>query len=350
MKNSKKDAAPFDKVGECLYRYRSSGVYYARIKTRSKEIRRSLETRDRNVAKRKLSDLKRDLGLLDLEAGDLTLAELCERYFKTVLHQKPSTVQGKRMVIDRMLAHWPGGSSRRLSDVRTSEIREFLSASVGENSKSLYNHYVFVVRAVFDVALQDRLVAASPAADIKAVKRDKPIRRTPSFEEFQKIVEDIRSQAFNADCQDSADFVEFLGLAGLGQAEASSLVWGDIDMKRGEITTFRHKTSKGFVVPIYPQLRPLIERLKGSLDPKPEERVLKINDAKKALAGACRRLNFPAYSQRALRRMFITRALEKGIDVQVIAQWQGHTDGGKLILDTYSHVSPQHVKRMAQLM
>ena len=106
MKNSKKDAAPFDKVGECLYRYRSSGVYYARIKTRSKEIRRSLETRDRNVAKRKLSDLKRDLGLLDLEAGDLTLAELCERYFKTVLHQKPSTVQGKRMVIDRMLAHF----------------------------------------------------------------------------------------------------------------------------------------------------------------------------------------------------------------------------------------------------
>jgi hypothetical protein len=48
--------------------------------------------------------------------------------------------------------------------------------------------------------------------------------------------------------------------------------------------------------------------------------------------------------------MFITRALEKGIDVKVIAQWQGHTDGGKLILDTSSNVSPQHVKRMAQLM
>jgi hypothetical protein len=34
----------------------------------------------------------------------------------------------------------------------------------------------------------------------------------------------------------------------------------------------------------------------------------------------------------------------------VIAQWQGHKDGGKLILDTYSHVNPVHSNRMAQLL
>jgi site-specific recombinase XerD len=48
--------------------------------------------------------------------------------------------------------------------------------------------------------------------------------------------------------------------------------------------------------------------------------------------------------------MFITRAIEKGIDVKVIAEWQGHRDGGKLILDTYSHVNREHSQRMAQLM
>jgi hypothetical protein len=36
--------------------------------------------------------------------------------------------------------------------------------------------------------------------------------------------------------------------------------------------------------------------------------------------------------------------------VKVIAQWQGHQDGGKLILDTYSHVRPAHSERMAALM
>ncbi len=48
--------------------------------------------------------------------------------------------------------------------------------------------------------------------------------------------------------------------------------------------------------------------------------------------------------------MFITRAIERGIDAKVIAQWQGHRDGGKLILDTYSHVNPLHSQRMAKLM
>ena len=48
--------------------------------------------------------------------------------------------------------------------------------------------------------------------------------------------------------------------------------------------------------------------------------------------------------------MFITRAIERGVDVKVIAQWQGHRDGGKLNLDTYSHVRPEHGERMEALM
>jgi len=48
--------------------------------------------------------------------------------------------------------------------------------------------------------------------------------------------------------------------------------------------------------------------------------------------------------------MFIVRAIERGVDVKVIAEWQGHRDGGKLILDTYSHENRAHSNRMAQLM
>jgi site-specific recombinase XerD len=48
--------------------------------------------------------------------------------------------------------------------------------------------------------------------------------------------------------------------------------------------------------------------------------------------------------------MFITRAIERGVDVKVIAEWQGHKDGGKLILQVYAHVNPVHSKRMAALM
>src|SRR5262249_41418844 len=83
---------------------------------------------------------------------------------------------------------------------------------------------------------------------------------------------------------------------------------------------------------------------------KHNERLFAIDQARKALANACKRLELPPFTHRSLRRMFITRAIEKGVDVKVIAEWQGHRGGGKMILQTYSHVNPVHSNRMAQLM
>ena len=198
------------------------------------------------------------------------------------------------------------------------------------------------------MAVRDGIIPYSPAISFKAMKLEKPIRKTPTFAEFKAIVADIRAQRFSADAQDSADFVEFIGLAGLGQAEASALKVNDIDRERSTITTFRHKTKSGFSIPLYPQLRPLLEKLMAGKEGN--ENIFQIKDAKRAIAAACRRLKLPAYSHRSFRRLFITRAIELGVDVKVIAEWQGHKDGGKLILDTYSHVNRVHSQRMAQLM
>jgi hypothetical protein len=55
----------FQKVGECLYRYSSNGVYYARIKSSGKEIRRSLETTDPALARRNLRKLRNEQNQID---------------------------------------------------------------------------------------------------------------------------------------------------------------------------------------------------------------------------------------------------------------------------------------------
>ena len=205
------------------------------------------------------------------------------------------------------------------------------------------------IKEMFEMALRDGIISRSPAAHLRRVKPAKRIRATPSFDEFKAIVESIRSQKFNGhDAQESADFVEFLGLAGLGKAEAAALRQCDVDWKREKITTFRHKTKSGFAIPLYPQLKPLLVRRRCK--DAPNERVFKIDNAKAPIANACHRLNLPQYSHLSFRRMFITRAIERGVDVKVIAEWHGHKDGGKLILDTYSHVNRAHSDRMAQLM
>ena len=56
----------------------------------------------------------------------------------------------------------------------------------------------------------------SPTAGLVQRKREKPIRRTPTFEEFRRIVANVRTQRYNADHSASADLIEFLGLTGLG--------------------------------------------------------------------------------------------------------------------------------------
>jgi integrase len=337
----------FQKVGECLYRYSSNGVYYARFESGGKEIRRSLRTTDRASAQRALAWAKQEREQIDPAQGKLTLAELCDRYSATIQHQKPKTIERKSLIVRRIKSHWPTGRLTQVAKVKPSHVDLWISRyCFGPHSRNLH---MACIKEIFEMAVRDGIISRSPATHVRRVKPPKPIRATPSFEDFKSIVESIRSQKFNGhDAEESADFVEFLGLAGLGKAEAAALRQGDIDWKREKITTFRHKTKSGFAIPIYPQLKPLLVRRRR--DDVPNERVFALDNAKKAIANACRRLNLPQYSHLSFRRMFITRAIERGVDVKVIAEWQGHKDGGKLILDTYSHVNRAHSHRMAQLM
>jgi hypothetical protein len=74
---------------------------------------------------------------------------------------------------------------------------------------------------------------------------------TPSLDEFRAIVTSIREQKYADTAEESADFIESLGLAGLGQAETSGLTWANVNLDRGQLLTFRQKTRSGFAVPSF---------------------------------------------------------------------------------------------------
>jgi len=329
-----------------LYRYNPSSQYFARVRFKGKLYRRKLETDDLALAKRKLRTFKNDLERTDATKGNTSLAVVLDSYAET-LTGADSTLEKKRAVIEHLKQTWFGIDSLPLRVVKPPQVTAWLSKHYGEKSATYYNAALSVIRDALDLAVQDKIILESPAKGLTYRTRPQPIRRTPTFEQFRRIVIDIRAQKFHREAEQSGDFVEFLGLAGLGQAEAASMTRADVDLDAGRIIVYRHKTDTGFVIPIYPQLRPLAEKLcKGK---KQDERLFSINESRKALANACKRLGFPSFTHRSLRRMFITRAIERGVDVKVIAQWQGHRDGGKLILQTYSHVRPEHSNRMALL-
>src|SRR5882757_1118769 len=216
MRTHKNQAIAFQKVGECLYRYTPNGVYYGRIKVDGKEIRRSLGTTDRDLAKRRLAALKDEQSQIGRSKSKITLAELCDRYLNVIQHQKPKTIERKTLIVRRIKSQWPGGSLVQVTKVNQSDVQLWLSRfKFGPVSRNLH---LACIKEIYAMVMGNKIMAHSPAANVKAMKLDKPIRRTPTFEQFKAIVESIRSQQFNGhDANESADFVEFIGLAGLGQ-------------------------------------------------------------------------------------------------------------------------------------
>jgi len=86
------------------------------LKVNGKEIRRSLRTSDRDMAKRELARLREEQKHIDQSQGKLTLGELCTRFLKTVQYQKLKTIGGKTLVARRVLesyqrTRWYNGST-----------------------------------------------------------------------------------------------------------------------------------------------------------------------------------------------------------------------------------------------
>lgn len=326
----------------CLYRNTRTGAYYAEKKVKGKRREMSLRTTDRKIAERRLKDWIGSLDKVDVEVEKTTLRALFQSFIRINKGKSDSSKDILNLVLGDFAKWWSHGLDFQVRKVRPSHLEEWLALQEEKHKNTTYNRYAGVLRQVFLQAVNDRIISESPFDRVrtKSKRPQKPVRRVPTVDQLAAIVQSVRTQPGSAHAEDSANFLEFLGLAGVGQAEASSLTWDDVDFAKEQIQFRRHKTDQRFAVPIYAHLRPLLERLhKQAGGPIPAgQRVLQINDAKKALRNACIRLKLPHFSQRNLRQCLIRRLWQSGVDRKLIAKWQGHQDGGQLILDTYTEV------------
>ena len=353
MSNTQKPKAnesDWKKVASCLYRYKG-GTYYALLKKSGKQIKQSLETDDAEMARRKLRELRQKIDNTDPDLARRTMAQHRE-IFEALISGKTSTTKNERRALRYLVEQWPSDAPEVIGKIKPPHVHAWLKPFRDRLAPASINLLISVARRFFDLAVEDRVIERSPTERLKYAKRANPIRLTPTEEQFRAMVEDIRGQASNGHgADDSADFVELAGTLGLGQAELSGIRRQDIDLEAGIIRVFRQKTSQQFTIPIFPDARSIIERRLADLPEEPATRLLPQDNCKKALEGSCRRLNLPHFTPRSLRRYHITRALRAGIDAPTIAGWQGHRDGGALLLKTYqAEMSLSHSLKMAAML
>ena len=286
----------------------------------------SLRTTDRKIAERKLAEWIKNLSKIDSTVEKTTLSQLIEKLIAGRQGKSDSTKATDASIIKRFKTEWKYGLDIPVSQIKPSHLDEWLASNEGRLKHSTYNRYCGILKELFEIAVADKIIIESPFEGVKTrwKKPQTPERHAPTLEQFQSIVADIRAQKFNAVAEDSADFVEFEGLAGLGQAEAASLKWGDIDWAQNQMHIVRRKTQERFQMPIYEWLKPLLKRLEANCPtpPSPNSNVFKIKDAKKSLAAAWKRLGYRKFTQRNIRAALIRRLWRGGLDVKLISKWQ----------------------------
>jgi hypothetical protein len=345
-----------ENVAPNLFRHKLNGNYYGIRKVAGKKKSHALGTADRGTANRELKDWLNKLDRVDPTASDLRVDGLIEKFAKIRKHKAESTKESERIMGECLRNHL--GANLLVARVKPSDVDMWLTAATKGMRHSSINRWHQFARQLFRLAVDDGVIAESPfvKSHHPAKKKQKVLRMTPSVEEFEKIVREIRQPNWQVPKgkrggqrpkfqHESADFVEFEGRAGLGQAEVSALTWEDINettkpaMPRGFIRVRRAKTDTYFEIPIYAGLVPVIvgmrERAKGA---KLIGRLFRIDDVKHALTSACERLRLPNFTQRNLRQMRIVEMIRAGINPKLVAEYQGHRDGGILVMQIYTDV------------
>jgi integrase len=195
------------------------------------------------------------------------------------------------------------------------------------------------LKDAFDLALEEHFIANNPMA---AVDREKstPINRSQhSWADAERVLEDVKNRASESYLE-----LKFMLLLGVGQAEAKDLMGGSVDWNENKITFVRRKTGKQYGVPIYPWAKEFIQ---SEIEPrlKRDKPVFDWRNPRKAMETSCRNLGLARIEIRSLRRTLIIYLIQQGVELRLIAKWQGHTDA-RLILSRYgAYIDADHEKR-----
>jgi integrase len=350
--SSGESGSPFVKVAECLYRNKVTGIYYGLVKRGRKQFRKSFKTTDRKLAERRLSDYRKKVGGLNQVKGasQYNFEKLANRWFETIKsNMKPASARRRKTSIRQLIACLGKTPVRNLT---SRDCDNWVIKRGGKISASAFNNERETMSLIFDFAKRDGLILDNPAKHIKRRRIPKSEIVIPTREQFRLLVENMRE----LDCRalPGADLVELLAYSGMRLAEATSLLWGEIDFERGCFTVtggeVGTKNSEARTVPLFPALRNFLVKLRGEKTPPATQRVIPVEGTREAIKKSCKAANMPHFTHHTMRHYFVSNAIEAGIDFKVIAGWVGHKDGGVLVAKTYGHLRDTHSFEMARRM
>ena len=332
------------KVSTNLFRDKSTNIYYIIARRGGKRIKEPLNTTDRTVASLRLHDKLAELPDPASTANiDATWGDIKRDYIAIELpcrRLKPKSLEDRLLNIENIERDWDDLADTKLRTIKESDCKKWLVERLKRRKagEQRINNEIGAMKQIFDLAVTEKIILRNPAAKLKRLPIHTKEKRMPEKTEFEAVLADLRLRRLD----DSADLIELLAYSGMRLGEARELLWEDIDWQRnrflvtgGETGTKNWDTKSR---PLFPKLRKLLQTILQRRGGNASGKIIHILSAKKSLETTCKRVGCPKLNHHAMRHLFITTALEAGINITMIAKWVNHKDGGVLLLKRYGHI------------
>ena len=272
----------------------------------------------------------------------------------------------------------------QLSQIKPFELQTILFTIAAKNpytgepmAKKTVREYVQIIRAIFDFAIDNRILLYNPATKLKIPQTAaEPVKRRALSKEERKRVREFEHRA-----KPSA---MLMMMSGLRRGEATALQWNDIDFKNNRISVTKSyefkskefkppKNGKARVVTVsrklieylqtLPRVSPFVlTNAKGQMMTEDSWKRLYQSymtdlNIEYGLGGKVNKhanniiipMMIDTFTPHELRHTFCTSLFEAGVDALTAKEQMGHADI-QTTLSIYTHLSSQHKDKQVDKM
>lgn len=301
---------------------------YRRIREHFASRDEALEALDKVRAKRRAERRMRSLGIdLPAEQSKATFEEMANK----VLARHSSTMRSQTARCHRLCLAWllkaPCFASRRMADIRTEEIEDYLASRRTEARVSANRELAFL-KLVFKKAVQWGEIQANPTAAVPMTKEPETKIRVLTDEEARRLIAAASGRI--------KPLLEVLLSTGLRKSEALCAQWErpgwELNPKATIVSLEKRvihipgviaKNHKTREVPMSSRLADLFRTLKAA---SKNGAVFGLRSFAKSYRSAAVKAGLKGLTIHALRHTAASRMLEAGVDVMSVSQLLGHSD------------------------
>ena len=342
--------------GRCVIGYDDKGL----------PITKNVLAKTKTACVGKLEQLKESFGEKKNEKlqPDMTFGEWMDFWYQNYSKPKlrPTTQMGYENAIYKHIV--PVLGKIPLSELSTNDIQQFYARLKKEGrliriklyGEGVSDRTVWAchtrIRTALDRAVQDGLIRTNPAADCKLPPQNTKEMQILTREEMQRFLIQAKEEGYFE--------LFFLELAtGLRRGEVLALQWNDLNFDTGELRVERQvyrangelvvsapKTKAALrTIVLPPSLVEVLREYRRQVDsrwmfpsPAKEDSPLDPAACRKRLQTILKHAGCKQVRFHDLRHLFVTTALESGMDVKTLSAIIGHVSA-KTTLNTYTHVT-----------